>query len=318
MNDFDRAVAESRGGALQAERLQTLQVNLGRLCNLSCRHCHVGGSPIRSEVMTWPVMEQILALGRALPGSPVDITGGAPEMNPHFRPFVEALVANGHPVQVRTNLTVFFEPGMEGLPEFYRRHKVALVASLPCYLSDNVDAQRGKGVYGQSVEALRQLNALGFGRRPELQLSLVYNPGGPFLPPDQAVLEAAYRRELRERFGIDFTSLFTITNMPIGRFLEELRRQGRDDDYRLLLAEAFNPGTLEGLMCRRQVSIDWDGTLYDCDFNLSLGLPLSPGLPRTVAEATPANLTRRAIRTGEHCFGCTAGTGSSCGGALVA
>jgi len=318
MLSFDEAVSRSGTPTLEAETPSTLQANLGRLCNLSCRHCHVEASPLRPEIMDWPVMEAILALAERCPGCRVDITGGAPELNPHFRRFVAALRERDVPVQVRTNLTVLLEAGQEDLATFFRRHRVELVASLPCYLADNVDSQRGLGTYDRSIEAIRLLNREGYGTRGELPLNLVYNPGGPFLPPPQERLEAAYRSELDERFGVSFTRLHTLANMPIGRFLDELRLAGKDDDYRRVLVEAFNPQTLDGLMCRHQVSIDWDGKLYDCDFNLALGLPLHSKAPRTVFEATADNLDRRSIRTGEHCYGCTAGSGSSCGGALVA
>jgi radical SAM/Cys-rich protein len=318
MNAFDQAVTSDGRPLLKGESLDTIQVNLGRLCNLSCRHCHVGANPGRTEIMDWPVMEAIIALVRKSAPGRIDITGGAPEMNPHFRRFVSALRELELPVQVRTNLTVIFEPGQDDLPDFFQQHGVELVASLPCYLSDNVDQQRGSGVYEQSVEALKLLNSKGYGTADGLPLSLVYNPGGPFLPPDQEVLEAAYRKELNERFGLIFTRLLTITNMPIGRFLDDLRHEGKDDEYSQLLREAYNSETLDGLMCRHQICIDWDGHLYDCDFNLALELPLAEGAPVTIFDATPENLLSRTIRTAQHCFGCTAGSGSSCGGALVA
>lgn len=318
MNAFDKTVRQHRGKNLFSGAVRTVQVNLGLLCNMSCRHCHVEGSPGRSEVMTWPTMESVLRLARAFPGCLLDLTGGAPELNPHFTRLVETLHGAGHPVQVRTNLTVLLEPGMEKLPDFFRRLQVRLVASLPCYLDGNVRAQRGEGVYEKSIAALRRLNELGYGREPGLPLSLVYNPGGPFLPPGQASLEADYRRELQERFGIVFTRLLTIANMPIGRFLDDLRRQGKDDAYRSLLRQSFNPHTVEGLMCRHQICVAWDGTLADCDFNQTLGLPLADGLPPRIDRLDPATLQGRRIVTAEHCFGCTAGCGSSCGGALVA
>jgi radical SAM/Cys-rich protein len=220
-------------------------------------------------------------------------------------------------VQVRTNLTVHFEPGMETMPEFLRDHEVQLVASMPCYLEKNVRAQRGEGVYEKSVESIRRLNALGYGTRPELQLNLAYNPGGPSLPPDQSSIEADYRRELFKEFGIEFTNLHTITNMPIGRFLADLQSKNKERDYLDLLRNSFNPSTVDGLMCRRQVSVGWDGTLYDCDFNLVLGLPVNHGVPAHIARFDAAAVATREIVTGEHCFGCTAGSGSSCGGALV-
>jgi len=318
MRSFSQAASSCGQSPLTAGAITVLQVNLGRMCNLHCRHCHVGASPASRDVMDWPTMEAVLRFAETCKPRQVDITGGAPEINPHFRRFVADLRGSGFAVQVRTNLTVMFEPGQQDLPEFFRHHQVGLVASLPCYLSDNVDSQRGKGVYDHSIEALRRLNAQGYGLRADLPVNLVYNPGGPFLPPGQEMLEATYRRELNDRHDVHFTSLLTITNMPIGRFLEDLRQSGKAEDYRRLLREAFNPGTLGDLMCRHQVSIDWDGALYDCDFNLALGMSLGDPGPRTVFDIDPQTLPGRRIRTDEHCFGCTAGCGSSCGGALVA
>ncbi len=247
----------------------------------------------------------------------IDLTGGAPELNPHFRRFVKALCQEGHRVQVRTNLTVLSEPGMEELPEFFRKHQIQLVASMPCYLEENVCAQRGKGVYERSIAAIKRLNALGYGSNPELTLNLVYNPGGPFLPPPQLVLEEDYRRELGQRFGITFTRLLTITNMPLGRFRTELIRKKEEENYLRLLRESFNPQTVTELMCRHQLNVGWDGTLYDCDFNLALGLSVNHGAPDHIQSFRLEDLWKRRIVTGEHCFACTAGFGSSCGGALV-
>ena len=318
MNNFDQAVREVLGAGLESAVVQTIQVNLGLVCNLSCRHCHVEASPHRNESMTWETMQSLLRLTEALPEARVDLTGGAPELNPNFRPLLDALIEQGHQVQVRTNLTVFFEAGQGDTPEFLADRGVHLVASLPCYLDDNVDKQRGGGVYKRSVAALRRLNSLGYGRQPGLPLNLVYNPGGAFLPPDQATLEDAYRRELRERFDVEFTRLLTITNMPMGRFLSDLHRDGQAEDYKHLLEDSFNQSTIDGLMCRHQICIAWDGTLSDCDFNSALGLSLAGNLPRHIDQLDPSALEGRPIVTGEHCFGCTAGCGSSCGGALVA
>jgi radical SAM/Cys-rich protein len=317
MNGFEQAVQRHGDRGLRAADIQTLQVNLGLRCNLQCRHCHVEADPRRWELMDWSTMEAVLRSAREAPGCTLDLTGGSPELNPHFRRFVTALRGAGHPVQVRTNLTVFFEHGMEDLPEFYRDHQVSLVGSLPCYQEENVRAQRGEGVYESAAEAIRQLNEVGYGSDPRLALDLVYNPGGPFLPPDQLVLETDYRRQLAHRFGIGFTRLLTMTNMPIGRFLGDLEAQGRAQSYRELLQTSFNPLTLDGLMCRHQVSVGWDGTLYDCDFNLALGLTVGYGTPRRIEDFRLEDLESRRIVTGEHCFGCTAGCGSSCGGALV-
>lgn len=318
MSRFEQSVRLAQGDVLRSGVVTIVQANLGLRCNLHCRHCHVEASPARDELMAWPVMSAVLQLASALPGCLVDLTGGAPELNPDFRRFVTALCEGGLPVQVRTNLTVFDEPGQIDTPEFLASHRVQLVASLPCYLDENVTAQRGSGVYRRSLAALRRLNALGYGRQGDLQLNLVYNPGGPFLPPAQEALEADYRRELRDRHGIEFTRLLTITNMPTGRFLRDLCARGKAGRYRELLRDNFNPQTLDVLMCRRQICIAWDGTLADCDFNLALGLGLAPTLPRRIDALHPAMLHNRAIVTGEHCFACTAGCGSSCGGALVA
>lgn len=319
MDRFDGLVAEytGLGGLYAAPTLHTLQINIGLKCDLACSHCHVVSSPRRTEAMTWQTMEQVIVAARTMRPCKIDITGGAPELNPNFRRFVAALVTDDFEVLVRTNLTVFFEPGMDDLPEFYRDHRVGLVASLPCYLEQNVDAQRGDGVFGKSTRALRHLNALGYGIEPELTLDLIYNPIGPQLPPDQDALLETYRRELADRYDIRFTRLLTITNMPIGRFLADLRQTGQADDYQRLLETSFNPATVEPLMCRHQVSVRWDGVLFDCDFNLALKMPLGHGAPAHIADFEPALLANRRISTGDHCLGCAAGAGSSCGGSLV-
>ena len=318
MKNFNQAVRQTIGEDLKSEYVQTIQVNLGLVCNLSCRHCHVEANPKRTEVMTWDTMQSVIRLAKALPKARVDLTGGAPELNPFFKDFVSALRDNGHQVLVRTNLTVFFEAGHADTPEFLASKGVHLVASLPCYLDDNVDKQRGGGVYKRSVAALRRLNSLGYGLQPELPLNLVYNPGGAFLPPDQATLEEAYRKELKDRFEVEFSCLLTITNMPMGRFLNDLQRDGEAESYKSLLEDNFNQATLEGLMCRHQICVAWDGFLSDCDFNSALKLSLDEGLPKHIDDLNPEHLQGRTIVTGEHCFGCTAGCGSSCGGALVA
>ncbi|MGD0232782.1 MAG: arsenosugar biosynthesis radical SAM (seleno)protein ArsS [Syntrophorhabdales bacterium] len=317
LNGFEARIADTDGTGLFGRGIDTLQVNLGLRCNQHCAHCHLDAGPQRRQMMDWPVMEMVLeAVSRARPRL-VDLTGGAPELAPHFRRFVESLCQEGLAVQVRTNLTVLLEPGMDDLPEFFRRHRVRLFGSLPCYMEENVGAQRGKGVYEKSIATIKKLNALGYGSVPRLPLNLVYNPGGAFLPPPQAVLEEDYRRELGRRFGITFTHLLTITNMVLGRFKEELARQRQEEAYSRLLRESFNPGTVPGLMCRHQLSVGWDGTLYDCDFNLALGLPVNHGAPDHVSLFKPATLRKRRIVTGEHCFGCAAGAGSSCGGSIV-
>ena len=317
MNDFERQIAVINDDGLHSLKIEILQVNLGLRCNQQCTHCHLEASPNRTEAMEWLTMELVLEAAKSAHCQLVDLTGGAPELNSHFRRFVAALRQEGHQVQVRTNLTVLLEPGMGNLPDFFREHQVQIVASMPCYLEQNVCAQRGKGVYERSIAAIKRLNALGYGSNSELPLNLVYNPGGPFLPPPQSVLEEDYRRELSRRFGIRFTRLLTITNMPLGRFRTELIRKKEEENYMQLLRKSFNPTTVKGLMCRHQLSVGWDGSLYDCDFNLALALPMNHGVPDHIQFFKPKDLKMRRVVTGEHCFACTAGSGSSCGGALV-
>jgi radical SAM/Cys-rich protein len=317
MNEFEKRITRMGGEGLHSLKIETLQVNLGLKCNQQCRHCHLEASPQRQEMMDWPIMEKVLGVAEEIRPQLVDLTGGAPELNPHFRPFIAALRKQGHPVQVRTNLAVLSEPGMEDLPSFFQDYQILLVASLPCYLEENVCAQRGQGVYEKSIKAIRLLNSLGYGKSPELPLNLVYNPGGPFLPPSQPDLEKDYQRELGNRFSITFTHLLTITNVPLGRFRRQLQRERQEQQYLQLLRESFNPQTVPGLMCRHQLSVGWDGTLYDCDFNLALGLRVNHGAPDHLRFFKAEMLKTRRIVTGEHCFACTAGSGSSCGGALV-
>jgi radical SAM/Cys-rich protein len=317
MNEFDAQVREATGDWLRCNDLSTIQVNVGLKCNLQCVHCHVASSPKRKEEMNWQTMEQIIDVAERINCRLVDITGGAPEMNPNFRRLVEALARIGVPVMVRTNLTILLEPGYETLPSFLRDHHVQLVASLPCYLERNVDQQRGDGVYKGSVEAIRLLNEVGYGKDPALPLSLVYNPVGPHLPPNQFGLEEDYRRALSDRFGIVFTNLLTIANMPIGRYVGALKKEGKLDEYQQLLRRSFNPATIDGLMCRHQINVDWEGNIYDCDFNLALKMPVDHGAPTHISEFDSDVHARRRIVTGRHCFGCTAGAGSSCGGALT-
>jgi radical SAM/Cys-rich protein len=317
MNEFDQRIMTVLQDGLHSTEIRTLQVNMGLRCNQQCHHCHLEASPCRTEMMEWGTMALILEAAGSIPCSLVDLTGGAPELNPHFRKFVKTLRNLGYPVQVRTNLTVLLEPEMEGLPDFYRDHQVRLVASLPCYLEENVCAQRGEGVYEKSIGAIQRLNAVGYGTQPSLPLHLVYNPGGPFLPPAQSSLEADYRKQLGDRFGIFFNRLFTLTNMPIGRFLRILQNQRQEKGYLELLRKSFNPGTLDGLMCRHQIGVGWNGMLYDCDFNLALSLPVDHGAPDHIRGFRVSDLLRGRIVTGSHCFACTAGFGSSCGGALI-
>lgn len=315
---FDEALARHGQAPLTAGPVGVLQVNMGKVCNQACRHCHVDAGPDRREAMSWETMRLCLDAVRRAAIPVVDVTGGAPEMNPNFRRLVAGARALGAHVIDRCNLTILLAPGHDDLPEFLAAHRVEVVASLPCYLAENTDRQRGEGVHARSVEALRRLNALGYGRPDTgLVLNLVYNPLGPSLPPEQPALEAAYRRELDARFGVAFNRLYTITNMPISRFLEDLAASGRHEEYMARLVAAFNPAAVAGLMCRSTLSVGWDGALYDCDFNQMLGLPVAAGRPRHIRDFDPSRLDGRAVTTAPHCFGCTAGAGSSCGGALA-
>ncbi len=317
--DFAAVLREHALPELRRAAVTTLQVNVGKRCDLACHHCHVEAGPNRSEVMDAATAARVIELLAADPEvRTLDLTGGAPELNANFRKLVQEARALGRQVIDRCNLTVLFLPGQQDTAEFLAAAGVKVVASLPCYTPENVDAQRGKRVFERSVAALRRLNALGYARPGSgLSLDLVYNPLGPSLPPDQAVLEATYRDELRSLFGIEFDRLATITNMPIKRFAQALERDGRHAEYMSLLVNHFNPGTVSALMCRSLVSVGWDGALYDCDFNQMLEIPLGAG-PRTVWEIDVlADLESLPIETAPHCFGCTAGSGSSCGGALA-
>jgi radical SAM/Cys-rich protein len=317
--NFEDALHAAGLGPLRRAAPSWLQVNLGKRCNQTCAHCHVDAGPHRKEQMPDAVIDDVL---RALEQNPsftlLDITGGAPELHPRFRDLVRGGRALGRRVMDRCNLTVLLEPGQEDTAAFLAAEGVELVASMPCYLRDNVERQRGRGVYDASVEALRRLNALGYGQPGSgLTLSLVYNPGGAHLPPSQASLELDYRRRLYDDHGLVFTNLLTLTNLPIARFAADLSRQGKTTQYQALLESNFNAATVPGLMCRHLVSVSWDGGLYDCDFNQMLGLP-APGPRRHVRELGDVTTLEGApITVGRHCFGCTAGAGSSCGGALT-
>lgn len=317
MNDFERKIQEATGSLIKAYDIETFQVNIGLKCNSHCTHCHVQASPARTEMMNWSTMQHVLDKTREIRPKFIDITGGAPELNPHLTRFVKAIRENDCNVQVRTNLTILLEPRMEKMIEFYRDNGVKLVASFPCYLKKEVDSVRGDGTFEKSIRVLKRLNDAGYGLDPHLELDLVFNPDGAFLPPQQFSLEREYHTELQEKFGIVFDKLIAIANMPVGRFLELLYRQNLYEKYSQLLRESFNFKTLEGLMCRHQVDVGWDGTIYDCDFNLGLKLPIGYGVPSHIDAFDLAALSRRRILTGNHCFGCTAGNGSSCGGALV-
>ncbi len=300
-------------GALHAREISVLQVNLGYQCNMSCSHCHVSAGRGRKESMDVSTAAAVLTVLLNNPIDTLDLTGGAPELNPHFASLVRKARKAGKQVIVRTNLTVFFEPEMDYLPAFYRELGVELIASLPCYLEQNVDAARGRGAYAKSIEALRRLNAQGFGLDSpgSLSLSLVYNPAGAFLPPLQSALEADYKRELKQRHGISFTRLLTFANMPIGRFNEYLKRSGEREKYLHLLASGFNPATLDRIMCRTMLNVGWDGKLYDCDFNQVAGTPVTvPGI-MSITDFDYGALSKRTIAVDDHCYGCTAGQGSS-------
>ncbi len=310
---------EQRSGTLTRLRLETLQVNLGALCNLACTHCHVEAGPNRTEVMDQQTAQHIGGFLQSNPVQTLDLTGGAPELNPQFRYLVKTARALGMRVMDRCNLTVLFEPDQDDLGSFLAQQHVEIIASLPCYSLANVDQQRGNGVFSASIRALQQLNTLGYGQPGSgLVLNLVYNPVGAFLPPPQPQLEATYRTRLHQDFGIIFNQLFTLTNMPIRRFLHYLEITQQRESYQQLLANAYNPSTLTGLMCRNLISIDWLGQVYDCDFNQMLDLATPGTKGRKIWDLTVQELIQRPIATGDHCFGCTAGSGSSCGGTLVA
>jgi radical SAM/Cys-rich protein len=313
MNRFDSKLA-GYGLTLRRGQLQTLQINVGRKCNQTCTHCHVDAAPWRTEMMSEAVARRVGEWIREHRPQVVDITGGAPELSEHFRYFVETARECGCHVIDRNNLTIIQTPAFAWLPEYLARHEVEIIASLPCYSAENVNAQRGDGVFDKSIAALRKLNAAGYGTK--LPLNLVYNPLGAKLPGPQAELEADYKEALHREFGIVFNRLFTITNQPIARFADDLRQHGQWDSYLELLANSFNPATVEGLMCRNTLSIGWQGEVFDCDFNQMLGLQLRNGRPLFLWDVTPSSLNEREIQTGVHCLACTAGSGSSCTGAL--
>jgi len=320
MNRFsDRVAAE--GLEPRRARTEILQVNVGKLCNLTCMHCHVNAGPKRKEIMTRETIDRVIDWLAKTEIPIVDLTGGAPEMIPDFRYVVQRVRALQPPRKIidRCNLTILLEPGYEGLAQFLAQHKVEIIASMPCYTPENVNAQRGEGVFDGSIAALQLLNSLGYSIDPHLPLHLVYNPVGAFLPSAQAELEADFKRELFSHFGIVFNNLYTLANLPIGRFAAFLRRNNKIDEYMELLINAFNPATIDGLMCRNTISVGWRGEVYDCDFNQQLGMqwqsPDESGL--FLWDVDPNKIDNREIMTGDHCFGCTAGAGSSCGGSIV-
>ncbi len=314
-NQFEQHVFDLTGTSLRCLDFQTIQINLGFMCNQTCKHCHIQASPDRSEQMSWETMKEILAVTERLPSVLIDITGGAPELHAHLKEFLRVLIAQQHRVQLRTNLTILLEPQYKDLSLLYKQLGIELVASLPCYLEEEVRLQRGEGVFEKSIRALQLLNDIGYGIQQHLPLTLVFNPLEPVLPPEQSTLENDYRNYLAEHYNIQFTRLITLTNMPLGRFLDVLKE--KKPQYMQLLKESFNPQTLPSLMCRHQINIAWDGTLYDCDFNLAAHLPVAVKASRHIKQFNQPVLSTREIATADHCFGCTAGHGSSCGGALV-
>jgi radical SAM/Cys-rich protein len=308
------------GNNFNRRGVDVLQVNMGKYCNLACIHCHVESGPNRPELMSREIVDAVLRfLGRTnIPT--VDITGGAPELNPTFDYLVESAVGLGRHVMDRCNLTVIFEPGKDYLPEFFERHRVELVCSLPCYSEENVDRQRGKGTFELSIRALQMFNELGYGQSESgLVLHLVYNPVGPHLPPPQDQLEQDYKRILKEKFGIVFNRLYCLSNMPITRYATHLKLRSEYEKYMQLLESSFNPSTLDQVMCRNLISVGWEGTIYDCDFNQMLDLPIrdADGKPLNISTLSFDQVQHLPVTVGDHCYACTAGSGSSCGGALL-
>lgn len=310
--EFKYKINEVLKNSLNSIEIERLQVNLGYRCNMSCRHCHVSASPGRPETMGRETIEDILAVLLKNNIKKLDITGGAPELNLHFDYFVAEAVKIGCHVIVRSNLTVLFEKGLEYLSEFYREHNVEITASLPCYTDINVDSIRGKGAFRKSIDAIRNLNRLGYGTGNEnRKLNLVYNPSGAFLAPDQRSLEQDYHRELAVRYGVIFDHLFAFSNMPVGRYKDHLEKTGSLKKYLEMLEESFNPLTLDALMCRHLISVGWNGMLYDCDFNQALGLNIHNSCPQHIRDFDHERLAKRVMQTGNHCYGCTAGQGST-------
>src|SRR5437870_622713 len=322
MNRFAKKLAQ-HSLSLRRGRAEILQVNVGKLCNLVCVHCHVNAGPKREEIMARETIDRIIDWLAKTDIQIVDLTGGAPEMIPDFRYFIEqvkSLQPERHIID-RCNLTILLERGYKDLASFLASNKVEIIASMPCYSPENVNAQRGEGVFEGSIAALQLLNSLGYGTDPDLPLHLVHNPVGAFLPASQTELETDYKRELKKHFSIVFNNLYTLANLPIGRFASYLRHNNKLDEYMELLIEAFNPATIDGLMCRSTISVGWRGEVYDCDFNQQLGMQWSRcnggNKPMFLWDVDPDSLQDRQIMTGDHCFGCTAGAGSSCGGAIL-
>ncbi len=316
---FEEKLEEIDLFPLKPTGIEIFQMNVGYMCNMTCKHCHVDAGPDRDEVMTKETFEHCLEALRNSEVETVDLTGGAPEMNPHFRWFVEEASKLGKHIIVRSNLTILTTaPKYQALPEFFAEHGVEVTCSLPFYSKSRTDRQRGEGTYDKSVEALKKLNEIGYGKEDTgLELNLVYNPAGAFLPGDQESLEKEFKRELDRKHGITFNNLYTITNLPISRYLNFLLESGNLEEYMDRLITSFNPAAARGVMCRDTVSIGWDGTLYDCDFNQMLEMPVSDEAPQHISEWNELKLNNRQIKVNQHCFGCTAGAGSSCGGATA-
>ena len=315
MSLFENLIKQT-GQTLTKGNIDCLQINVGYVCNLSCRHCHIGAGPQRQEKMSLRIIDDCLRFAEKAGVKTIDITGGAPEMNPHLRHLISALrkLTTVESILLRSNLAILDEPEYFDLPQFLLEHDVTIVASMPCYLEENVTAQRGSGVYDKNIRVLQRLNSMGFSSHGP-KLHLVYNPGGDFLPCPQPALEEAYKEQLREKSGITFNTLYTITNMPIGRFGADLEKQGRLDVYRKLLVDSFNADNLAKVMCRNLISVDWRGRLYDCDFNQVLQLPSNVS-KNHIESVVAENMVGVPIVIGQHCFACTAGDGSSCQGSL--
>ncbi len=313
---FDQMLEQSGLSPLKPTGIDIFQINLGYMCNMTCKHCHVDAGPDRKEKMSRENLEYCIQAIEALDAETVDLTGGAPEMHPDFRWLVERISKPGRTVIVRSNLTILVtNPKFRAFPEFFKKHGVEVTCSLPFYNKYTTDKQRGEGTYDRSIEALHKLNEIGYGKEGTgLVLNLVYNPAGAFLPGDQKALEADFKNNLMRKHGIEFNELFTITNLPISRYLEFLVKSGNLDDYMEKLVRAYNPAAAEGVMCRNTISVSWNGTLYDCDFNQMLEIPVETEESRHISDFDPEALLNREIRVNQHCFGCTAGAGSSCGG----
>ena len=315
---FEEKFKETGESKLAATEVETLQINIGKMCNQVCKHCHVDAGPDRKEIMTRETMQQCIDALAKTNIKTVDITGGAPEMNPDFKWFVSEIKKLNRHIIVRSNLTILVSNGFEGYPKFLADNNVEIISSLPYYTASNTDRQRGDGVFDKSIQAIKALNELGYGKDDSrLIFNLVYNPLGAFLPPRQESLEKDYKRELWNKFGLVFNNLYTITNLPISRFLDYLVESGNYLNYMNRLISAFNPAAALNVMCRNTISIGWDGQLYDCDFNQMLELPVNHGSPKYISDFEPKLLNNRLIVTGQHCYGCTAGAGSSCGGATA-